>query len=236
MPAYRDMLETLGLERVVIVQPSVYGTDNRCTRDAIAAFGDAARGVAVIDADTRDDEIAALVAAGFRGTRFNLVSAGGVAARQIEQVAARIADHGWHLQIYATRQALSEMRGVLTSLPVEIVIDHFGRADIAAGPEAPEFHALIDLLAGGRAWLKISGAYRIDDGPAPWPQVDPLARALLTRVPDRLVWGSDWPHPTVTGPMPDDGDLFDALVRWTDGDDALLQAVLVDNPARLYGF
>lgn len=236
LPDYRAMADTLGIARTVVVQPSVYGTDNACTAEAVAALGPAGRGVAVLDADAGDEELARLNGVGFRGSRFNLVTAGGVAVDQLATVAGRLAGHGWHLQTYATAAMLAELEPALRALPVDLVVDHMGGPDPAAGPAQPGFQALLRLLDGGRTWVKISGAYRVDAGPAPWPQADAFAAALIAHAPERLVWGSDWPHPHLSGPMPNDGDLFDRLVAWCDADATLLRQILVDNPARLYGF
>ncbi len=235
LESYRAMLEALGIERAVIVQPSIYGTDNACTREAVEALGARGRGVAVIDDATDDRELDRLHDAGFRGTRFNLVSKGGVSAELLERTAARIAERGWHIQVFATPKALVEMADRLSALPVEVVVDHLGWMKPEAGPTQPGFQALLGLLADGRAYVKLSGAYRVDTGGPPWPGAAPFAKALIAAAPDRLVWGTDWPHPDVTGPMPNDGELFDALLDWTD-DPATRRRILSDTPARLYDF
>ena len=232
---YRAMLDVLGIERAVIVQPSVYGTDNGCTREAVEELGSRGRGVAVIDERTSDAEIAKLHDAGFRGIRFNIVSKGGVPFTSLETLAPRIVDLGWHVQIFAQGSALSEAVDRLRRLPVDIVLDHLGHADPEQGPGQPGFRAILDLLAAGRCWVKLSGAYRIDFGGPPWAGATPFARTLIEAAPDRLVWGSDWPHPDVKGPMPNDGALFDLLLDWAP-DSSILQSILADNPARLYDF
>ncbi|MDP6342479.1 MAG: amidohydrolase family protein [Alphaproteobacteria bacterium] len=232
---FRAMHRVLGIDRAVIVQPSVYGTDNRCSRQAVEALGDAGRGVAVIDLDTPDDELARLHEAGFRGSRFNVLSGGGVDLTQLEAVAARLAELGWHLQTFIDGAALAELAPRLAALPVEVVVDHLGHPDPELDIDQPGFRALLGLLRDGQAWVKISGAYRVDSGPAPWPAADRFAEALIAAAPDRLVWGSDWPHPALSGPMPNDGDLFDRLLAWTPDED-LRRRILVDNPARLYDF
>jgi len=233
---YRSMAHTLGIDRTVVVQPSVYGTDNACSRAAVEALGDAGRGVAVLDDTVDAAELRRLHDAGFRGSRFNLVTAGGVAVERLGAVAARLAEHGWHLQTYITATMLAELAPALAALPVDVVVDHQGGPDPRAGPQQPGFQALLRLIDGGRTWVKISGAYRVDHGPAPWPQADAFATTLIAHAPERLVWGSDWPHPHLAGPMPNDGDLFDRLLAWCADDDALLRQILVDNPARLYDF
>lgn len=235
LAAYQAMLDTLGVTRAVIVQPSVYGTDNACSLDAVERLGDAARGVAVLDETVSDAELDRLHASGFRGTRFNIESAGGVPEAQLEAVAARVATRGWHIQVYVDGGRLPELAPRLADLPTEIVIDHMGHMDPAAGTDQPGLAALIDLLRAGRCWAKLSGAYRIDTSGAPFAAATPIARALIEAAPDRLVWGTDWPHPQVKGPMPDDGELFDWFLEVT-ADADLQRRILVDNPARLYDF
>lgn len=230
---YLAMLATLGLERTVIVQPSVYGTDNRATLAAVAAIGAArARAVVVVDDDTDAAALAAMHAAGARGVRFNLVSGNGAPREQLAAVAARIAPLGWHLQVF-TRE-LATLAPALAGLPVPLVLDHMGGVVAAAGIASPDGQALLRLLDGG-AWVKLSG-YRSSAG-APYADVAPLARALLAAAPDRCLWGTDWPHPQFETPdqVPDDGQLLDLLGEWAP-EEAARHAVLVDNPARLYGF
>ncbi|MBL6955057.1 MAG: amidohydrolase family protein [Alphaproteobacteria bacterium] len=233
---YQAMLASLGIQRGVIVQPSVYGTVNDCSREAVAAMGANGRGVAVLDQSVPEAELQRLHQAGFRGTRFNLLSGGGVDPEELEAVAARIADLGWHIQCFIDHNTLVDLLPRLKRLPVDLVFDHLGQPDPQQGVDQPGFAALRDLLAGGRAWVKISGAYRVDDGGAPWPLADPFAETLINEAPDRLVWGSDWPHPHLqTSPMPNDGDLFDRLLAWTPVA-GVRQKILVDNPTRLYDF
>lgn len=237
MAAYRHMADTLGVTRTVVVQPSVYGTDNGCSREAVEELGNSGRGVAVIDDGTPAAELQRLHNAGFRGARFNLVSGGGIALDKLEAVAARLHDMGWHLQTFISARALAANVDRVERLPVDVVVDHLGGPDPTQGVEQPGFQALLRLLDNGRTWVKLSGAYRADPGAAPWPIADPFATALIARAPDRLVWGTDWPHPHLRGnPMPNDGDLLDRLRAWTDGDDGLWRKILVDNPAALYGF
>ena len=233
---FERMQAVLGIERSVIVQPSVYGTDNSCSLDAVERLGKArARGVAVIDDKASNAELDRLDRAGFRGARFNLVSKGALPLELLEPIARRLADRGWHTQVFVNGEVLAEMAPRLAQLPTEIVIDHMGHVEGKRGVDQPGFRALLDLLGNGRSWVKLSGAYRVDHGPAPWPLATPIAKALIAANPDRCVWGTDWPHPDLHGPMPDDGDLLDALYDWVP-DDATLKRILVDNPARLYGF
>jgi predicted TIM-barrel fold metal-dependent hydrolase len=232
---YAALQRRLGLERVVVVQPSVYGTDNRCTRDAVVRLGPRGRGVAVLPAEVSQAELAQLHAAGFRGARLNLISPGGVPFDAVDTLAAKIAAHGWHLQFFMGPDVLLAHAEKLAALPVDLVFDHFGPLDRSKGVDQPAMRTLLDLLAGGSTWAKISGAYRVDHGASPWPGAQPFAALLLKEAPDRLVWGTDWPHPGPPGPMPDGGDLLDALWAWCQ-DEELYRKILVDNPARLYGF
>ena len=229
------MLDTLGLERAVIVQPSIYGTDNRVTEQAVRALGPRGRGVAVVDPGIGSRKLAVLHDAGFRGVRFNLLYAGGLAIDAVETVAAKIAPLGWHLQFLFDVRDLPDVASRLRALPTEIVFDHMGHMSVARGGAHPGFRALLSLLADGACWVKLSGAYRITETGAPFADTTPFARALLAANPEQLVWGTDWPHPGLKSDMPDDGDLLDLL----DGslpDAATRKAVLADNPARLYGF
>ena len=234
--AYLEMLETIGLSRTVIVQPSVYGTENAVTLDAAEAIGlHRARAVVVVDEVVGAAELAAMAARGARGTRFNAVSGNGAPLGQLEALAERVAPLGWHIQLYAAADAMPHLEPVLRRLPVPVVVDHMGGVKAAAGGvDHPGFRALLRLLESG-AWVKLCG-YRASAGP-PYADVEPMARALLAAAPDRCVWGTDWPHPSLHAPseVPDDGELLGALGRWAP-DETARRAVLVDNPARLYGF
>lgn len=237
MPEYLEMCELLGIDRTVVVHPSIYGTDNSCSLDAVRAFGSArARGVAVIDEATGDAALRELNEAGFRGTRFNVVTGGGTPVAQLTRIAERVAPLGWHVQFFISAAMVAELEQTLAGLPVEIVLDHIAGMSQDDDVSGPQFQALLRLLDGGRTWVKVSGAYRADHGPAPWPAAAPFATALIERFPERMVWGTDWPHPHLEGkPMPDDGKLLDALFSWAPDQDTL-RRILVDNPARLYGF
>ncbi|MDP9993873.1 putative TIM-barrel fold metal-dependent hydrolase [Variovorax boronicumulans] len=236
---YRLLQRRTGTDRVVFVTPSTYGADNGAMREALAAFGDRARGVTVIDEQTDPAELRALHDIGVRGIRFNLSLGAHPPAASLRPMAERIAPQGWHLQLLAPPDTLLALAPVLRDLPVALVFDHFGRiAPADAGRHAA--HALVlDLLCEGRAWVKLSGGYivspthRTDDA-----ALDALARSYLQAAPHRVVWGSDWPHATASAgrhPMPDDAVQVDALARWC-GDEETLHRVLVDNPAALYGF
>ncbi|RAI60499.1 amidohydrolase family protein [Roseicella frigidaeris] len=233
---YREMLSTIGLERTVVVQPSVYGTENEVSLAAVEALGrDRARAVVVVD---ESFDLAALRAMGERGAcgvRFNAVSGNGTPLEQLKALAERLATLGWHLQLYAHSAELVALEALLARLPCPLVIDHMGGLQASAGGTAdPGFKAMIRLLEGG-AWAKLCG-YRSSAG-APYADVDAMARAMIAAAPERCVWGTDWPHPSLASPeaVPDDGVLLDALGRWAPGE-AQRQAILVDNPARFYGF
>jgi predicted TIM-barrel fold metal-dependent hydrolase len=231
--AYRRVAEALGLTRGVVVQASIHGTDNRCTLDATAELGADYRAVVVIDDTAAAADLAAMHARGARGVRFNVASGGGTPIEQLDAVVRRIAPLGWQLQLYTEPEHLAALAPQLGSLPVPLVLDHMGGARAAEGTAAPGFRAMLRLLEGGRTWVKISG-YRASAG-HPYADVAPLARALLAAAPERCVWGTDWPHPSLAADMPDDGHLFDLLGEWAP-DAVTRRRVLVDNPAALYGF
>jgi predicted TIM-barrel fold metal-dependent hydrolase len=229
---YFKVASVLGTGRVVLVQPSVYGADNSCQRDAMRLLEERARGVAVIDESTSDALLGELHGAGFVGARINAMRAGDLDA--MERVAARVAVFGWHLQLHVQASTLPQIAERLLKLPTEFVVDHFGRVDAREGVEQPAFQALLRLVDSGRCWVKLSGAYRVDLDGAPYRRAAPFARELVKRNPERMVWGTDWPHPDVAV-VPEDGPLLDALFDWLP-DAATRDRVLVDNPAKLYRF
>lgn len=232
---YRAMAQTLGIERMVIVQPSVYGTDNRCTFDALAEFGrERCRVVAVVDDSVSEAELKRMDAAGVRGVRFNLVTKGGPPRHMVEAVARRIAPLGWHLQVFVEGGQLPDLAPVLQALPLPVVVDHMGLIMTARGVDNPEMAALRRLLDSGSGWVKLCG-YRASSVGYPFADVAPLARALIAGSGERCVWGTDWPHPHWQGVMPDDGELLDLLTEWAPSA-AVRQRILVANPAVLYGF
>jgi predicted TIM-barrel fold metal-dependent hydrolase len=234
-PQYLEMLATLGVTRAVIVQPSVYGLDNRCTLAAVAKIGlPRARAVAMFDATATDAELRALDAAGVRGVRFITISRGGAPLDQLQAVADRIAPLGWHIQMYVTPETWRDLYPVIVKLPVPMVIDHMGQVTPDRTSDDPGYSAILRLLDSGRAWIKLT-AYRVSNAGPPYHDVKPVAQNYLRHAPERCVWGSDWPHPDLSGYMPDDGELMDLLVDWAP-DAELRKRVLVDNPAALYGF
>jgi predicted TIM-barrel fold metal-dependent hydrolase len=233
--AYQRMLTALGLDRAVIVQPSVYGTDNRCTYDAVATSGRKWRGIAVVRPGTNTDELRRLHDEGFRGVRINLLFKGGLAMEILEQVARLIAPLGWHLQLLIDGRDLPELAPRLRRLPVHFVIDHMGHMPAKLGLAHPGFTALFALAREGNCWVKLSGAYRISAQPYPYEDVAPIAKALVEAAPERMVWGSDWPHPTEKDAKPNDAVLFDLLADWAP-DEVTRHRILVENPTILYGF
>ncbi|TEA74100.1 2-pyrone-4,6-dicarboxylate hydrolase [Allopusillimonas soli] len=236
---YRQIQALLGTRRTVVIQPRVYGTDNSVTLRAIAALGAAdTRGIAVIAPDIDDTALHALHEGGIRGIRFSFhapnENAGGFDV--VEALAHRVQTLGWHLQLHWTASQIVENAAMLQRLPGQIVFDHLGRLPLAEGTSHPAFSVVRRLLEDGRAWLKLSGAYlNTRQGMGGYHDVDDIARAWIRAAPTRLVWGSDWPHVTEPARKPDDAELFDLLARWC-GDSQVLERILVDNPARLYGF
>jgi len=240
---------TLGIDRVVIVHPSPYGTDNACSLDALRTIGPRARGVAVIDASESDRQLADMHEAGVRGVRCNLATAGvgdpEAAWRLVEAASRRVAPLGWHVQIFTTLPVIAALHDRLMGLPTTLVIDHFGRAKAAAGVGQPGFAQLLSLVGSGKAYVKLSGGYRVSALPD-WSDVPPLARALIEANPERMLWGSDWPHPgagrvglarDAIEPFHaiDDGAALNRLAAWAGSAD-MLKRILVANPARLYGY
>lgn len=248
---WREVAARLGLARVVLVQPSAYGSDNSCMLDAMREMGAPARGVAVIDEAASPSDLAALHAAGVRGVRLNLKTLGdgdaGALRARMTRLAERIGPLGWHIQIYADLAVIAAVAGVIRAMPVAVVLDHMGGARAAPGVSKEGFRSLLDLLAEGRCWVKLSGAYRVSDAAPHFADSTPIARALIAANPDRLVWGTDWPHigghaeaaaanaPSVIYRDLDAGALLDLLAEVV-GDDATFRRILVDNPARLYGY
>ena len=234
VPQYIAMIDTLGIERMVIVHPSVYGTDNSCSLDAMAALGERCRMIAVVDAFVTDAQLKQMDAAGVRGVRFNLISLGGPQRNALEAIARRIAPLGWHVQVYVEGKQLAELAPILEKLPVPVVVDHMGQIMTAWGVNHPSLRALRKFIDSGRGWVKLCG-YRCSSAGHPYGDVTPLARALIAAAAERCVWGSDWPHPNISGAMPDDGELLDLLSAWAPTE-AIRHKILVENPAALYGF
>jgi 2-pyrone-4,6-dicarboxylate lactonase len=227
----------LGIDRAVIVQASCHGSDNRATLDAIAASGGRWRGIAIVEGDVAEAELAALHEGGIRGVRFNFVRhLGGVPdLRVLRRVTERIAPLGWHLILHLDAADIVEFSALFRGLRVPFVIDHMGRIKAAGGLRQPPFQALLGLMTLETCWVKACGAERISSSGPPFHDAVPFAQALIATAPDRVLWGTDWPHPNIARHMPNDGDLVD-LVPLIAPDAATRGKLLVDNPARLYGF
>ena len=232
---YREVQKQLGLTRTVIVAPSGYGADNTCTLEAMAKLGSTARGVAIVDPAAPDAELERLTRLGIRGIRYHM--RGGVLTWDtMPRMAARVATFGWHVQLQCESRELGEYEAIITKLPCDLVIDHMGRFD-AATPEADKgWRLLMKLLVGGRCWVKLSGPYYgSKSGPPLYADKARIAKALIKAAPERMVWASNWPHPSFKKNFPDEGKLLDTLANWTE-DEALRERILVTNPAKLYGF
>jgi predicted TIM-barrel fold metal-dependent hydrolase len=247
----RSLHKALHMDRVVIVNPSVYGTDNSCTLDAMKQLGPRARAIAVIDDKTSNGQLDDMHRAGVRGIRLNFENFGqttpDVARKAFQSAVARVASRKWHIQIYTRLPVIETVHEDITAAPVPVVFDHFGGARASLGTSQAGFGALLDLVHSGKAYVKISGAYRSSDKPPDYPDAAPLAKALIAANAERIVWGSDWPHPT-GGALPghtatdlapllqiDDGRLLNQLAVWAP-DANVRKTILVDNPARLYGY
>jgi predicted TIM-barrel fold metal-dependent hydrolase len=243
--------KALHVERVVIVTPSVYGTDNSATLFGMKARGATARGVAVIDEKTSEADLDAMSQAGIRGIRLNLATGGvndpNVGRPRFQAALERVKNRNWHVQLFTSLSMISAIKDLVAAAPVPVVFDHFGGALAELGVDQPGFSDLLALVKSGNAYVKISGAYRASKLAPDYPDAAPLARALIAANAERIVWGTDWPHPnsvTPPGNRPtdltplfqiDDGRLLNQLPAWAP-DAAIRKAILVDNPARLYGF
>jgi predicted TIM-barrel fold metal-dependent hydrolase len=233
--SYLRMLTTLGLERMVVVQASCYGEDNRRTVAAVQELGiERARGVAMVGAGVREDELKALDDAGIRATRFITTARGGPSLEQLPEVAAKVAAFGWHVEMYVPTVVWPDILPVVERLPVPVVFDHIGGMMADTSLDDPIMRRILALLESGRCWTKLTG-YRPSVAGHPYADVAPLARHFIDRAPDRCVWGTDWPHTNIEGTMPDDGDLLDQLGEWTT-DAGMRRKILVENPAKLYRF
>jgi 2-pyrone-4,6-dicarboxylate lactonase len=237
---YRKMLGTLGVERAVLVQPSVYGSDNTVMLEAMRATGNTFRGVAVVDEHITDTELAQLNAAGVRGVRVNIVDVkdrkpGTLPMTELTSMAKRIAPMGWHMEFLMHCDEFPDMDRTFADFPVDIVLGHLGYMKTDKGLNDPGFQALLRLMKAGKAWVKFTGPYRISTQGMPHADTNAYAHALIAVNPQRMLWGTDWPHVMVKSAMPNDGDLCDLLSSWIP-DTATREQVLVENPAKLYGF
>lgn len=236
---YQQIQSRMGTCRAVVVTPSTYGTNNRLLLDALETLGEDGRGVAVIQGDEPDEALASMHAKGVRGVRVNLSQSTVHDNRAIEHLAHRIAPLGWHLQVLMPVSTLLELEPMLRKLPVDLVFDHFARISPVQFNPNPGHALVLDLLRQRRAWVKLSGGYLVSaQRSSEDPALDALARSFIDAAPERVVWGSDWPHATASAghqPMPDDAHQIDRLAHWA-GDSARLRQILITNPERLYGF
>jgi D-galactarolactone isomerase len=237
LAAYRAVQARLGLGRTVVVQPTAYGLDNACTMDAVAALGlDAARAVVAVTAETPLAELQRLHDAGARGARAFMLKGGPVPWEGLPALAAHVAPLGWHVQLQFDGGEMEARAPLIADLPCDVVIDHLGRFHDPVPPSAPAVMALLRLLESGRVWVKASSPYGVSrSGPPGYADVSAIARAILWAAPERVVWGSNWPHPNAPEPKPDEAALLGLLAEWAP-DEALRRAILVGNAARLYDF
>ena len=233
--AYRLIQSRLGLTRTVIVQPTSYGLDNRCTLAAITALGlECTRGSAVIDRSVTQAELERLHAGGIRGARFQMMPGGAIGWDELIPVAERIGKLGWHIQLQMDGRLFAEREALIRSLPCKVLIDHVGKFLEPVPVEHPGFQALLRLLDTGRVWFKLAAPYEVSRSGAPdFADVAPLGRAVAQRFPERLLWASNWPHIGITNP-PDEADLLDLMSGWVP--EAARHAMLVDNPGEFYDF
>ena len=237
---YLRVLQSLGgIRRAVLTQPSVYGIDNSCMLDGVAKMGAAFRAVAAVDQQMTDKELEELHGQGVRGARVNLVDKGGMPFEDIAAVrefTERIKHLGWHLEVLIHVHTFEDLRKTLNSMAVDVVVGHLGYMKTDIGIDHSGFQEFLELVHEGKCWAKLSGSYRIasSDWP-PYKDVHPFATALVEANEERVIWGTDWPHPVFKGNMPNDGKLMDMLADWV-SDERLRKKILVDNPETLYGF
>ncbi|MFB0993352.1 MAG: amidohydrolase family protein [Paracoccaceae bacterium] len=234
--AYLRMHKLLCLERAIVVQPSAYGTDNRCTMDAVARLGDCARAVVVVDETVADAELLRLTESGARGLRFFMLPGGVLGWDVLASLAARISTYGWHRPVQLDGLQLHVREAEIAALPCPVVIDHNGKFLEPVETDHPGFMALCRLIDAGKAWVKTSGVYETShDGFPNYSDVSRLAQALIQRFPERCVWATNWPHPSKPNDAPDDAHLLDLFAQWC-GSDVTLRRILVENPQKLYDF
>jgi 2-pyrone-4,6-dicarboxylate lactonase len=236
---YRHVLDTLGLERGVLVQPSIYGTDNQAMLDALAQDRQRLRGIAVVPFDIGSAEIERLHIEGIRGVRCNIVDLkfgkGVLPLDELKSLASCIKPYGWHVEFLMHVNEFGDLDRQLGDFPVDVVFGHMGYVPTSLGTATSGFNAMLRLMRDGKAWAKLTAPYRQTMSEIPYPDVDPTAQTLMEKTPDRLLWGSDWPHTFIKTRMPNDGDLFDLFARWAP-DAAVRRQILVTNPATLYDF
>lgn len=235
---YRMLQHRLGTTRNVIIQPSAYGTDNRCTLDALAQMGyNTTRAVVVVDASISDEELRSMHKAGVRGIRFNINCGGSDDLGVIQTLAERIAPMGWSICFWMAPELAVELEQFLRKLPCQIIFDHRGHIPAGAGIDHPAVRVISQMLADNKAWVKLSGLY-IDTQQEDYADTIEIGKAYVQANPDRILWGTDWPHPSCYSgrkPMPNDADMLDALMTQA-GSEEIFRKILVDNPATLFGF
>jgi predicted TIM-barrel fold metal-dependent hydrolase len=232
------MHEMLGIDRVVFTQPSVYGTDNSAILDAAARIPDRARLVVAVRGDASDEELGGMHERGARGIRLNLDNVGGMPVEldEVPALAKRVGAMGWHVEFLFAGRELPGLLPLLRSLDAPISIGHFGYMPASEGVGYPPFQALLELVREGNTWVKLSGPNRLGVGDLPpWPEVVPMAKALIEANPNRMLWATDWPHPNKFVDQPNDADLLEQLELWAP-EEEMRRRILVDNPATLYGF
>jgi D-galactarolactone isomerase len=233
---YRAVQQRLGLERVIVVQPNAYADDNGLTLATIAELGAGARGVGVVRPGVADAELERLTAGGIRGLRIMTLNGGTLGFDVMDALMARVHAFGWHANIQLDGRELPRHEAQIARLPGRFVIDHTGKFLEPVSVEDPAFASLLRLVDTGRCWVKVSGPYETSrTGPPRYEDVGRLAKALIARAPERILWASNWPHPTAGAAMPDEADLLDLLLEWAP-DEAARARILRDNPAELYGF
>lgn len=232
--AFQSMNDAIGADRAVLVHPSVYGHDHQTLYDTLSAHSDRLRAVGVLSKDTTEAEIEKLHQAGTRGTRVNILFAGGSQLADAEVLAKKIKPFGWHIQFLVDVSSQPEIPAWAAKLGVPVVFDHFGHPSMPDVND-PGFKNMCALVKEGTAWVKLSGAYRVVAPANNWSAIAPFVDTLLATRTDRLVWGTDWPHPNIPAPMPNDGDIADAVFNWLP-DESLRQQILIRNPEVLYDF
>ena len=236
---YLMMLDTIGVDRGIVVQPNVHGTDNRVSLDAIAKSGGRLKGAGRIDDDTSDEEIADMDAGGIRGIRFEFVRGrpGSSDLELFERMMERVRPLGWHIELHVDPDIFVELETWFRALDMVCVVDHYARIQTSDGIDQPGFKLLLDLMQRDNYWTKISGSDERSASPWPYAEVVPFAHALAEVAPDRLMWGTNWPHSNIfeLGKIPNDGDLVDLMADLAP-DEEIRKKILVDNPARLFGF
>ena len=232
---YLAMLRATGFSRGVLVQTGLYGADNRFIVDALKANPDTLRAIALIGEDISDRALRDLADAGVKGFRVNRTAKTGLSFAVARKLAERVKELGWHVQFLLDVEQHPDLDTLLGNFATEVVIDHMGRPNPRKGVGAPGFQALIRLLRSGRGWSKLSAPYRTSLLAPPYDDITPFAQALVAAAPDRLVWGSDWPHVLLESAMPNDGDLVDQIAVWVP-DESIRNRILVNNAERLYGF